>query len=64
MSQWDETTGQRIADDHLLTDDIIAQCERADQVGGDGATRMPVPTQMVSNGEYPPLPQSNNQKHS
>lgn len=62
MDKWDESTGQRIPDDHLLTDEVIARCARADHVGRDGATRMPVPTQVVSNGEYPPLPQSEQQK--
>jgi hypothetical protein len=62
MDKWDESTGQRIPDDHLLTDEVIAQCRRADHVGKDRATRMPVPTQMVSNGEYPPSPQSEQQK--
>jgi predicted TIM-barrel fold metal-dependent hydrolase len=59
MAQWDETTGRHIADDHLLTDEEIARCTRADV----GAPRMPVPTQMVSNGEYPALPQTERQKH-
>lgn len=62
MGKWDETSGHRIPDDHLLSDEIVSQCERADHAGGRGATRMPVPTQIVSNGEYPPLPQSGNQK--
>ncbi len=58
MAQWDETTGLDIPDDHLLTDEEIARCTRADV----GAPRTPVPTQMVSNGEYPALPQTQNQK--
>src|SRR5262245_56752692 len=62
MGKWDETTGQKIPDDHLLSDEVVAQCERADHVGRAGTARMPVPTQIVSNGEYPPLPQSDNQK--
>ena len=62
MSRWDETTGQKIPDDHLLTDDQIARCERADTLGDGAAPLMPVPTQMVSNGEYPPLPQTLNQQ--
>jgi uncharacterized protein len=61
MSHWDETTGRRIPDDHLLADDEIARCSRADTL--DGATPpMPIPTQLVSNGEYPPLPQTTNQQ--
>jgi predicted TIM-barrel fold metal-dependent hydrolase len=58
MAKWHETTGRSIPDDHLLSDDDIARCERADL----GAPRTPIPTQMVSNGEYMPLPQSQNQK--
>ena len=54
MAHWDETTGQYQPDDHLLSDADIAACERADL----GAPRTPVPTQMVSNGEYAPLPQT------
>lgn len=62
MSRWDETTGQKIPDDHLLTDEVIARCERADTLGSGAAAPMPIPTQLVSNGEYPPLPQTTNQQ--
>src|SRR5512139_1075460 len=62
MSHWDETTGQKIPDDHLLTDEQIARCERADTLDAGAAPRMPIPTQLVSNGEYPPLPQTRNQQ--
>ena len=58
MARWDETTGRSIPDDHLLSEEQIARCDRADEV----APRTPIPTQMVSNGEYLPLPQSENQK--
>src|SRR6188474_1425471 len=51
MSHWDETTGRRIPDDHLLTDEEEAHLARAD-----------LATQLVSNGEYAPLPQSAPQK--
>jgi predicted TIM-barrel fold metal-dependent hydrolase len=61
MGAWDETTGQHIPDEHLLPDEIAALCARAD-VRGAGATQLPVPTQIISNGEYPPLPQSEDQK--
>jgi uncharacterized protein len=54
MSQWDETKGQRIPDDHLLSEAEIERCRRADI----GAPPMPVPTQMVSNGEYAASPQT------
>jgi len=62
MAHWDETTGRKIPDDHLLSEDVIANCERADHASLGTATRMPVPTQLISNGEYPPLPQSQDQK--
>jgi len=58
MSHWDETTGRRIPDDHLLTDEEEAHLARADLA----TPRTPVPTQLVSNGEYAPLPQSAPQK--
>jgi hypothetical protein len=58
MTQWDETTGRDIPDDSLLSDDELARCTRADA----GVPRTPIPTQIVSNGEYLPLPQSQNQK--
>jgi hypothetical protein len=59
MTHWDETTGRHLADDHLLSDTDVARCARADA----GAPRTPIPTQMVSNGEYMPLPQTPPQKH-
>ena len=62
MKRWDETTGQKIPDDHLLSDEQIARCERADTLGAGSAPLMPIPTQLVSNGEYPPLPQTTNQQ--
>jgi uncharacterized protein len=62
MSRWDETTGQKIPDDHLLSDDEIARCERADTLDAGAAPLMPIPTQLVSNGEYPPQPQTQNQR--
>jgi uncharacterized protein len=62
MSQWDETTGQKIPDDHLLTNEEIARCERADTLEAGSAPLMPIPTQLVSNGEYPPQPQTTNQR--
>jgi uncharacterized protein len=58
MTTWDETSGQHIPDDSLLSDAQLAQCSRADM----GTPRTPVPTQLVSNGEYMPLPQSLQQK--
>jgi len=62
MNHWDETTGRHIPDDHLLDDEEIARCERADRLGAGAAAPMPIPTQLVSNGEYPPLPQTTHQQ--
>jgi predicted TIM-barrel fold metal-dependent hydrolase len=58
MANWDETTGRHLADDSLLSDEELARCARADV----GTPRMPVPTQIISNGEYMPLPQSSDQR--
>ena len=58
MANWDETTGQNIPDDSLLTDEELARCLRADTA----TPRMPVPTQLISNGEFPPKPQSTQQQ--
>lgn len=58
MAKWDETGGRNAPDDHLLSDEEIARCARADT----GAPRTPIPTQMVSNGEYAPLPQTARQR--
>jgi predicted TIM-barrel fold metal-dependent hydrolase len=54
VKPWDESRGLQVPDDSLLSESERAQCDRADI----GAPRTPVPTQMVSNGEYLPLPQS------
>jgi hypothetical protein len=57
--KWNET-GRAWEEDHgLLDDDQVAQCERAD-IGEP--LRSPVPTRMISNGEYMPVPQTNQQK--
>jgi len=58
-NKWNEE-GQVWLEDHgLLDDDQVARCARADQ--GE-SFRSPVPTRMVSNGEYMPAPQTENQK--
>jgi len=58
-NNWNEE-GQVWLEDHgLLDDDQVARCARADQ--GE-SFRSPVPTRMVSNGEYMPAPQTENQK--
>src|SRR5262245_47180906 len=51
-SVWEEHHG-------LLDDEQLARCERADVAG---PVRSPVPTRMISNGEYMPAPQTVRQK--
>ena len=41
-----------------MSDEEFKQCDYADEVGFES----PVPTQIVSNGEYNPLPQTEHQK--
>jgi hypothetical protein len=56
--RWNET-GRVWEEDHgLLDDEQVAQCERADV----GEPLSPVPTRMVSNGEYMPAPQTDKQR--
>ena len=43
-----------------MSDEEFKQCDYADEVGFES----PVPTQIVSNGEYNPLPQTDHQKRS
>ena len=57
--KWNEA-GRVWEEDHgLLDDEQVAKCERAD-VGEP--LRSPVPTRMISNGEYMPAPQTEKQK--
>ncbi len=52
---------KRDADDHgLLDEQQIAQCARVDEVMPFG---YPIPTRMISNGEYMPLAQTERQKY-
>ena len=56
---WDETN-RLWDDDHGLLDDAqVEQCARADAAE---PLRSPIPTRMVSNGEYMPIPQTNDQR--
>jgi uncharacterized protein len=58
--EWNET-GRFWEDDHTwLDDDQRAQCERAHEAN---VFHSPIPTRMISNGEYMPAPQSKQQKH-
>src|SRR5262249_34692307 len=56
---WNEA-GRIWEEDHAwLDDDQRAQCARAHDVG---TFQSPVPTRMISNGEYMPVPQTKQQK--
>jgi predicted TIM-barrel fold metal-dependent hydrolase len=59
MAEWNESNRRWEADETLLSDAELAQCMRACD---DDRFHTPIPTQMVSNGEYMPLPQSEQQK--
>ena len=59
VEKWNEA-GRVWEEDHgLLDDEQVAQCERADVAE---PLRSPVPTRMISNGEYMPAPQTDKQK--
>src|SRR5262245_37101909 len=59
MTAWNET-GRVWNEDHgLLAPAQVAQCARADIAE---SFRSPVPTRMISNGEYMPVPQTEQQK--
>jgi predicted TIM-barrel fold metal-dependent hydrolase len=57
--KWDETDGVWDADHGLLDDSQVSRCARANELAG---LRSPVPTRIVSNGEYMPPPQTERQK--
>src|SRR5262245_5375651 len=59
VEKWNES-GRGWEEDHGLLDaEQMAQCERADVAE---PLRSPVPTRMISNGEYMPAPQTGQQK--
>src|SRR5882672_1779656 len=59
MNNWNET-GRVWEDDHGMLDaEQVAQCERADIAE---PLRLPIPTRMISNGEYMPVPQTDQQR--
>src|SRR3989441_6855456 len=59
MSSWNEA-GRVWEEDHGLLDaEQVARCERADVAE---PLRSPIPTRMISNGEYMPVPQTEQQK--
>ena len=59
VEKWNEAGRTWEVDYGWLDEEQIAKCARADE--GD-TLRSPVPTQMVSNGEYMPALQTNRQK--
>jgi len=59
-NKWNEENRIWEADHGWLSDDEMAQCARADE---NEPFKSPVPTRMVSNGEYVPEPQSKKQQH-
>jgi hypothetical protein len=59
MKKWNEI-GRVWEEDHgMLDDEQVAQCERADIAE---PLQAPIPTRMISNGEYMPAPQTEQQK--
>ncbi len=57
--EWDEI-GRIWDEDHgLLDEEQVSKCERADMAE---PLRSPIPTRMISNGEYMPVPQTEHQK--
>ena len=59
MAKWNESNRRWEPDETLLSDEELSRCTRACD---DDRYRTPIPTQMVSNGEYMPAPQSERQK--
>lgn len=59
MAEWNESNRRWEPDETLLSDEELSRCTRACD---DDRYRTPIPTQMVSNGEYMPAPQSERQK--
>jgi hypothetical protein len=59
MTKWNEI-GRIWEEDHgLLDEGQVAQCQRADVAE---PLQPPIPTRMISNGEYMPAPQTDQQK--
>ncbi|MES1258315.1 MAG: amidohydrolase family protein [Acidobacteriota bacterium] len=59
LGKWNETGRIWEEDNGWLDEEQLAVCERANE---SGMFRAPVPTRMVSNGEYMPVAQTNEQK--
>lgn len=60
MAKWNERNRRWEPDETLLSEEELARCARACD---DDRYCTPIPTQMVSNGEYMPEPQSERQKN-
>src|SRR5881397_1492831 len=59
MKEWNEV-GRIWENDHgLLDEEQVAKCERADVAE---PLHAPIPTRMISNGEYMPVPQTESQR--
>src|SRR5262245_13693696 len=59
MKEWNEV-GRIWEEDHgMLDEEQVAQCERADVAE---PLQAPIPTRMISNGEYMPVPQTEQQR--
>ena len=59
IEKWNES-GREWEEDHGLLDaEQVAKCSRADVAE---PFRSPIPTRMISNGEYMPVPQTDKQK--
>jgi hypothetical protein len=59
MTKWHEEGREWEDDRGFLNEEQVARCARAYE---DEAPRSPVPTRMISNGEYMPVPQTDKQK--
>src|SRR5436190_19143424 len=59
MKKWNENGRVWEQDRGLLGEEQVAKCERADLAEPFHA---PIPTRMISNGEYVPVPQTEQQK--
>jgi len=62
IGNWNENGKTWDEDQTLLDDSELAQLTRADGSDLNGRMHSPIPTQMVSNGEYMPAPQTEKQK--
>src|SRR5882757_9405334 len=60
VEKWTEQGKVWEPDHGLLDEEQVAQCARADE---GGTYPSPVPTRMVSNGEYMPVPQTGKQQN-